>query len=175
MQFLKLFNASIFGSSLLISSASLAQIKPGEVVRFAFAIVKNEAPDAKNPGFKIEGTQESVLLEPVAVSTSDLESAEMGKCNPQCPITLNFTEDGYKKLRNLTGRNIGRRMAMILDGKIVSAPVIKGLLSGKQVQITGPADEAKSKEFVAMLNAGAAPKTAPKAATKSAAKETTKK
>jgi preprotein translocase subunit SecD len=44
-------------------------------------------------------------------------------------VSIKFTEDGSKKIEKLTKRMAGKRLAILLDGKVVSAPIIEAELS----------------------------------------------
>ena len=77
-------------------------------------------------------------------------------------VNLTFTDAGGKAFEKITGANIKRRFAIILDGRAESAPVIQGKISGGHCQITlGSSDpeaqlrDAKKLELV--LRSGALP------------------
>jgi preprotein translocase subunit SecD len=77
-------------------------------------------------------------------------------------VNLTFTDAGGRIFDRITGANIKRRFAIILDGRAFSAPVIQGRISGGHCQITlGAGDpeaqlrEAKALELV--LRSGALP------------------
>src|SRR5690606_20787897 len=77
-------------------------------------------------------------------------------------VALTFTDAGGDRFEEITGANIKKRFAIILDGKVESAPVIQTKISGGRAQITlGSADpqtqleEARQLELV--LRSGALP------------------
>lgn len=77
-------------------------------------------------------------------------------------VALTFTDAGGTRFEEITGANIKKRFAIILDGKVESAPVIQTKISGGRAQITlGAADprtqleEARQLELV--LRSGALP------------------
>lgn len=77
-------------------------------------------------------------------------------------VSITFTDAGGKIFERITGANIQRRFAIILDGKISSAPVIQSKIAGGHGQITmGSGDpeaqlrDSKNLEFV--LRSGALP------------------
>ncbi|MBN2344576.1 MAG: protein translocase subunit SecD [Deltaproteobacteria bacterium] len=78
-------------------------------------------------------------------------------------VSLRFNQEGAGIFADLTGENVKERMAIILDGKVQSAPVIQEKISGGNCQITlGRADAldnlmAEAKDLVVVLNAGALP------------------
>lgn len=72
-------------------------------------------------------------------------------------ITLEFKEDGTKIFENLTAKNIGKPLAILLDGKILSAPIVQEKISGGRAQITGDFTLQKIKKLVRNINIGALP------------------
>ena len=72
-------------------------------------------------------------------------------------ISIEFNEEGANKFENITEKNVGKPLAIILDNDIVSAPIVNEKISGGQAQISGTftLDEAKKLEI--QLNAGALP------------------
>ncbi len=51
-------------------------------------------------------------------------------------VSMDFKAQGSKRFEETTGANIGKRLAVILDGNIYSAPVINGKIGGGHAQIT---------------------------------------
>jgi preprotein translocase subunit SecD len=79
-------------------------------------------------------------------------------------VSLNFNQKGADKFGQLTGRNVKRRMAIVLDDRIESAPVIQTEIGGGHCQITlGGGSTAyndtlqEAKDLVVVLRAGALP------------------
>ncbi|MBN2716888.1 MAG: protein translocase subunit SecD [Deltaproteobacteria bacterium] len=78
-------------------------------------------------------------------------------------VSLRFNQEGAGIFAQLTGENVKERMAIILDGKVQSAPVIQEKISGGNCQITlGRADARdnllnEANDLVIVLNAGALP------------------
>lgn len=52
-------------------------------------------------------------------------------------IEIVFTEEGKKKFANLTESLIGKKLAILVDGQLVSAPVVREKITGGNVHITG--------------------------------------
>jgi len=72
-------------------------------------------------------------------------------------IALQFTSGGAKKFEEITGRNVGKSLAIYLDEVILTAPTVKGKISGGNAVITGQFTLSEAKRLVAQLNAGALP------------------
>ncbi len=75
----------------------------------------------------------------------------------QPSVSLEFDSEGSKLFEQLTGENVGKRIAIYLDGAPISAPVVQQKISGGQAQITGDFSTEEAKELVQRLNAGALP------------------
>lgn len=72
-------------------------------------------------------------------------------------VNMEMNSEGAVEWARITGANIGKRIAIMLDGKVFSAPVVRGKIPGGRSQIEGMEnlDEAKLLEIV--LKAGALP------------------
>jgi preprotein translocase subunit SecD len=90
---------------------------------------------------------------------SQLERASLvfEQGNPSPIISLVFNDDGKKLFAEITKNNIGKSMAIFLDGSILSAPVIQEEIPNGQAQITGQFTAEEAKQLVQDLNYGALP------------------
>lgn len=72
-------------------------------------------------------------------------------------VTMNMNSEGSREWARITGANVNKRMAIVLDNAVFSAPVIRGKITGGRSQIEGMEniDEARLLEIV--LKAGALP------------------
>jgi SecD/SecF fusion protein len=82
--------------------------------------------------------------------------------NPQNPsevrVTMSMTQIGREKWSNMTGKNIGKQIAITMDDMVYSAPVVQGQMNDGYSEITGPTIDLKeASELSALLNAGALP------------------
>ncbi|HUB86642.1 MAG TPA: protein translocase subunit SecD [Verrucomicrobiae bacterium] len=81
-----------------------------------------------------------------------VQSAFMGRDqfgNPEVDFTL--TSVGAAKFAQVTSENIGRRMAIVLDGELQTAPTIKSAIEGGSGQITGDYTPKEAQDLVAVL------------------------
>ena len=72
-------------------------------------------------------------------------------------IGFTTTDDGARTFARVTGNNIGRRMAIILDGRVFSAPNIQGRIPNGRGEITGMNSLEEAKDLSIVLRAGALP------------------
>lgn len=72
-------------------------------------------------------------------------------------IALEFDDIGAKLFEQITGANVKKRLAIILDDNVYSAPVIQERISGGRAQITGRFTIDEANELAIVLRAGALP------------------
>ena len=102
---------------------------------------------------------ETLVLETEPVLTGDkLTNASVGFDNyGQSIVEVQFDKDGAKIFDSVTFKNIGRRLAIVLDGKIHSAPVIRDRIPNGRGQISGSFTVEQASDLALVLNAGALP------------------
>jgi len=109
----------------------------GAAVRFEVRL----AEDKTAPGLrevKVSGSDRSVYLhDEVVVSNSDIAAARLVQGSPtQYSVGIEFNASGAEKMRVATAGHIGRPVAILLDGQVVMAPVVRAALGASAV-ITG--------------------------------------
>ena len=72
-------------------------------------------------------------------------------------VSLSFDSRGARVFERITGDNVGKRLAIVLDDKVYSAPVIRDKISGGKAQITGAFTMDDAKDLAIVLRAGALP------------------
>ena len=78
-----------------------------------------------------------------------------GLSKPQ--VALKFDSDGARKFAEITKNNIGKTIAIYLDGKIISAPTVQTEISNGEAVITGNFTVEEAKNLKRRLNEGALP------------------
>lgn len=104
-----------------------------------------------------------VLHSAVELSGSDLAKAkvEYGSSTSTDPriankpyISIEMKREGGRKFERVTGDNINRRLAIVLDGVVYSDPNINDRISGGRAQITGSFTTSEATELAIVLNTG---------------------
>jgi preprotein translocase subunit SecD len=72
-------------------------------------------------------------------------------------VSITFNSAGAKLFEKITGENIQKRLAIVLDNNIYSAPVIQDRISGGRAQITGRFTTQEASDLAIVLRAGALP------------------
>lgn len=72
-------------------------------------------------------------------------------------ISLQFDTQGAKLFEEITGRNVGKRVGIFLDGSPLTAPTVQTKISDGRAVITGTYKLDEAKQLATRLNAGALP------------------
>ncbi len=124
----------------------------GQQAVLEFRIVQREAQS--------KATSELTLddLGPVELKGSDLVDARVQFDRFNRPeVALEFTPEGAKKFADLTRNNVGRRLAIVLDGTIYSAPNIQTAITDGRAVITGINDLDEATQIALVLRSGSLP------------------
>lgn len=115
-------------------------------------------------GYELKYTQEDnepVLLEKAANMTGDAltnASVRFDQSSFNEPlVSIQFNAEGAKKFADLTAANVGRRLAIVLDGKVQSSPRIKEAIPSGEAVITGRFTPEEAQDLSLVLRVGALP------------------
>ena len=148
-------------------------------MRFSEYVAKvNETVAADLPkGFEIafsketnKITNEITNMEPYLVETASSLTGEelqeafvrMDQEQNRPYVALEFKAKGAQIFEEITGANVGKRLAIVLDGNVYSAPVVQGRIAGGSAQITLGAGDyntvmQEARDLALVLRAGALP------------------
>lgn len=93
------------------------------------------------------------LLEGQAIESADAAIAQHGGW----AITVRFTDKGRERFGDITTDLLGRRLAIVLDRQVMSAPYIQEPIIGGSAMISGSFDEAQARLLAAILNSDPLP------------------
>ncbi len=88
------------------------------------------------------GTEKSVFVSTkVSLNGGHIEKVSFYKdANGNSSVGLTLTEDGAKAMEETTAKNLKKKLAIVLNGKVVSAPTIQSTIT-KEVEINGRFDK----------------------------------
>lgn len=137
---------------LMLNRPDVRKVIPDNV-DFAFSANKEKTQDGKeyyvlycvNKAPELTG---GVITD--AVATIDQNSS-------QAVVNMTMNSEGATEWARITGANIGKRIAIMLDGVVYSAPVVKGKIPGGRSVIEGMENLQKAKLLEIVLKAGALP------------------
>ena len=72
-------------------------------------------------------------------------------------VSINFDKKGARIFERITGDNVNKRLAIVLDNNVYSAPVIQEKIAGGQARITGRFTTEEARDLAIILRAGALP------------------
>jgi len=106
-----------------------------------------------------DGSEEAIVSKRIILSGNNLIDAQPSMDTQANETVVSFTLDrvGAKRFGKATTSGIGKRLAIVLDGKIISAPVIQDAIIGGAGQITGGFTFQSATDLALLLRSGALP------------------
>jgi preprotein translocase subunit SecD len=133
----------------------------GGVAKLEFKMVANPGAEASDvETLPSKETGERVVVEKrVLVQGEDLTGADssLDQRTGEAVINFKFNQRGASQFARVTAENIGKPFAIVLDGTVISAPVIKGVIPGGQGQISGQFTMESATNLATQLRFGALP------------------
>ena len=131
--------------------------QPNKPLPFQVQLVLDEPGDNTEPmtnnasgaGGETLQVQKTPLLDYTAISSATVtRNASSG----EQAINVEFSQEGKDLFAAITKENINKRLAIVMDGNLYSAPVIRSEISGGKAQITGHFTEEEAKALAAKIN-----------------------
>lgn len=98
-----------------------------------------------------------ILEEEAAFTGRFLENASVQFTQEGVAVSLDFNSEGADRFGELTSQHVGEQIAIVLDGKVVSAPRVNEPIYGGQAQISGNFSDQEARDLALMLRAGSLP------------------
>ncbi|WP_455655620.1 protein translocase subunit SecD [Phascolarctobacterium sp.] len=123
-----------------------------------------ELPGVKDPDKAIAMLGRTALLEfkdvsgKTVLTGKDLKDAkaQISQGN-QSVVGLEFSDEGGKKFADLTARNVGKPIAIVLDGEVLTNPVVQEAITGGRAQISGSRTMEEAEHLAILLRSGSLP------------------
>jgi len=133
----------------------------GKTANLTFRFVTND----ENDGFGVEklkyedGTDEATVSKRIIISGDNLLDAQpqMDTQSNQTVVSFSLDRVGAKRFGKATATGIGKQLAIVLDGKIISAPVIRDTIASGNGQISGGFTFQSATDLALLLRSGALP------------------
>ena len=133
----------------------------GKTANLTFRFVTNNNDDSFGAEkLKYEnGDEETMVSKRIILSGENLLDAQPRMDNQANETVVSFTLDrvGAKRFGKATSNGIGRQLAIVLDGKIISAPVIRDSIVSGSGQISGDFTFQSATDLALLLRSGALP------------------
>ena len=133
-----------------IDEALKGNIPPGDIILYQRSIDPQTAAVRKIP---------YLLKEKTLMTGEYLKDARVAIDSQfnEPYVAMEFDDIGGKLFEQITGQNVKKRLAIILDDNVYSAPVIQERIGGGRAQITGRFDMKEAGDLAIVLRAGALP------------------
>ena len=133
----------------------------GKTANLTFRFVTND----ENDRFGVEklsyqdGVEEAIVSKRIIISGDNLLDAQpqMDTQNNQTIVSFSLDRVGAKRFGKATSTGIGKQLAIVLDGKIISAPVIRDTIASGSGQISGGFTFQSATDLALLLRSGALP------------------
>ena len=142
----------------------LPEVKERLAAIGATFMFSNKAQDYPTVDGDVESVYSLFLLEDQAELTGGVVEEAKANLGPQGTtsagqpiVNLSMNSDGARKWSIITGSNVGRQVAIVLDNKVHMAPNIREKISGGGTLIEGFANIDEAKDIAIVLRAGALP------------------
>ncbi|MGA3175019.1 MAG: protein translocase subunit SecD [Syntrophorhabdales bacterium] len=149
----------------------------GKTAQLEFKLVDEENAAKAGTGVIPEGDEQLMMKSrnrdtsvttttPILVKKQTLLTGDMltdarvrigGEFHNEPYVALEFNSEGSRIFDRITGENVGKRIAIILDNTVYSAPVVRERISGGKASITGGFTSDEAKDLAIVLRAGALP------------------
>ena len=133
----------------------------GKTANLTFRFVTNN----ENDNFGVEklkyedGIEEATVSKRIIISGDNLLDAQpqMDTQTNQTIVSFSLDRVGAKRFGKATSTGIGKQLAIVLDGKIISAPVIRDTIASGNGQISGGFTFQSATDLALLLRSGALP------------------
>ncbi len=133
----------------------------GKTANLTFRFVTNSSEDSFGAEkLKYEDSDEETMVSKrIILSGDNLLDAQPRMDNETNETVVSFTLDrvGAKRFGKATSSGIGKQLAIVLDGKIISAPVIRDTIASGSGQISGGFTFQSATDLALLLRSGALP------------------
>ena len=131
-------------------NAVKGQLPPGTQLLYEKRVDRKTGTTSENP----------IVVFDKTVMTGDLLSDAQVRIDSRFNepyVAIDFNSVGAKRFDQVTAANVGKRMAIVLDDTVYSAPVIRERISGGSAQISGSFTEQEAADLSIVLRAGSLP------------------
>lgn len=123
-----------------------------------------ELPGVKDPEKAIAMLGKTAMLQfkdmdgTVVLTGSDLKDARAQVSQGGGAVVgLEFSDEGGKKFADLTARNVGKQISIVLDDKVLTSPTVQETISGGRAQILGQRSVEEAENLAILLRSGSLP------------------
>jgi preprotein translocase subunit SecD len=151
----------------LIGRTALLEFKLVDDTRDVNTALQGSPPPGTEVLFKVDedpATQRTARTPFLVRKTALLTGASLTDARVQIDsqygepyVSIDFDKKGARVFERVTGENVGKRLAIVLDNKVYSAPTIQEKIAGGRARITGRFSMEEARDLAIVLRAGALP------------------
>jgi preprotein translocase subunit SecD len=134
-----------------LEEALRGNIPEGDIIAYGLRVDKSTGERGGSTPYLLK---DRALMTGASLETAKVQIADRFG-NPT--VSLTFNSQGAVDFDRITGENVRKRLAIVLDGVVYSAPVIQERISGGNAQITGNFTMEDAGDLARVLRAGALP------------------
>lgn len=157
---------ALFTRSLILVASLLLAVVPGDaaepvIIKFC-EVMESPADDVIAVTGPDESKDKLLIRKAPSMDSTDIKEARVvqstnvidGVAEQQWRLKIEFTESGSKKFAALTTSLIGKRLAILADDKVLTAPTIRSSITGGTAEISGAFSEQELKDLAAAITLG---------------------
>ena len=131
----------------------------GKTAQLNFRLVSNEKNDFGTEIMLSDTNEELTVSKRIIISGDNLQDAQprLDSQSNQPNVFFSLDRIGAKKFAKSTTDNVGKRIAIILDGKVISAPSVREPITGGNGSISGNFSFQEATDLALLLRSGALP------------------
>ena len=151
----------------LIGKTALLEFKLVDDSASVDAALKGDIPPGREVLYRVEEnpeTQRTIKTPFLLKKRARLDGSYLTDARVQIDsqfnepyVSINFDKKGARIFERITEDNVNKRLAIVLDGNVYSAPVIQEKIAGGQARITGRFTTEEARDLAIVLRAGALP------------------
>jgi len=136
----------------LMSRADIARIVPSDLQLLRSAKPFNVSKDGRDTTYALWCVLAAPQLTGEYITDARASSDPMSN---QPVVMMEMDQEGSEKWADITGKNIKKKIAIVLDDQVYSAPVVQNKIAGGSSQITGMDSPEEARLLEIVLKAGA--------------------
>ncbi len=145
-----------------VTDVSKAVAMIGQTPLLEFKTVNPNPPKTQNITVGKDGVANITAPDPYLPTNLtgrylDKAILEFNQTTGEPVVSLQFNTEGSILFEKITRENVGKPVAIFLDGQVISAPIVNAVITGGKAQISGNFKPAEAKILVGRLNSGALP------------------
>ncbi|MEO8204643.1 MAG: hypothetical protein ABI615_00580 [Chthoniobacterales bacterium] len=143
---------SLFAIFLLFAMALNAALASDKAIFILSRVAESPTSETREMPLRYGSSVENILVDQNPLLNDTHIASALLIEGPPVRIQIKLTPEGREKLEGITKYSIGKRLAIQMNGQLVSAPTIRSEVSGGVLEIAGNLDYDAAEKIVTALN-----------------------